>query len=58
MCQVPLAQRDGNLERVLPRLISWPLETWVTMHGDLRSSPRCRVSFDALVEGLRGYVGS
>lgn len=57
MCQVPLARRDGNLVRLLPKLFTLPLPTWVTMHEDLRSSPRCRVAFDALVEGLLAYVG-
>jgi hypothetical protein len=30
--------------------------TWITMHEDLRHSPRCRVTFDALVEGLQHYT--
>lgn len=58
MCQVPLARRDDKLMRVLPKMISLALETWVTMHEDLRGSPRCRVTFDALVEGLLAYAGS
>ena len=56
MCQVPLARQAG-LVRVLPRYLSLHLETWVTMHEDLRSSPRCRATFDALVAGLQRYVG-
>ncbi|KQU76937.1 MULTISPECIES: LysR family transcriptional regulator [unclassified Rhizobacter] len=56
MCQVPLARRDANLVRLLPKLIALPLGTWVTMHEDLRSSPRCRVAFDALVAGLTDYI--
>ena len=55
-CQVPLARRDASLIRVLPRLFTMKLETWVTMHEDLRSSPRCRATFDALVEGLATYM--
>jgi hypothetical protein len=27
------------------------------MHEDLRGSPRCRVTFDALAEGLLAYTG-
>jgi len=42
--------------RILPKLFSLALETWVTMHEDLRNSPRCRVTFDALVKGLQQYV--
>ena len=58
MCQVPLAKRDPSLVRVMAKLFSLPLETWVTMHEDLRGSPRCRVTFDALVEGMVAYVGN
>ncbi len=57
ICQVGLAKRDPALVRLLPRAFSMKLDTWVTMHEDLRSSPRCRVAFDALVEGLAQYVG-
>jgi DNA-binding transcriptional LysR family regulator len=53
VCQVAIAKRDSSLVRVLPRQFEIKLETWVTMHRDLRSSPRCRVTFDALVRGLR-----
>ncbi|MGY2398880.1 LysR family transcriptional regulator [Pseudomonas sp. SDO5271_S396] len=55
-CQVQLAKRDPRLRRVLPQGVSIALDTWVTMHEDLRTSPRCRVTFDALVEGLQRYV--
>lgn len=54
-CQVPLGRRYG-LVRVLARPMALPLETWVTMHEDLRGSPRCRAMFDALVEGLAGHA--
>ena len=55
-CQVQLAKRDPRLRRVLPEGFALMLDTWVTMHEDLRNSPRCRVMFDALVEGLQRYV--
>jgi len=58
ICQVPIARRDARLVRLLPRQFMLPLETWVTMHEDLRDSPRCRIAFDALVEGLSAYVAS
>jgi DNA-binding transcriptional LysR family regulator len=51
-CQLGIAKRDPSLVRVLPRHWELNLETWVTMHTDLRSSPRCKVTFDALVRGL------
>jgi len=56
ICQAALAARDDTLARVLPGAFSMQLDTWVTMHEDLRNSPRCRVTFDALVEGLVAYA--
>ncbi|MBN3787146.1 LysR substrate-binding domain-containing protein, partial [Burkholderia sp. Ac-20353] len=56
-CQCGLAARDARLVRVLPEQVAMPLETWVVMHEDLRTSPRCRATFDALVRGLLAYVG-
>lgn len=56
MCQVPLARREPRLVRLLPRQFTFRLETWVTMHEDLRTSPRCRAAFDALALGLRRYI--
>ena len=41
-CQIGIAQRDPNLERVLPKAFALPLETWLVMHEDLSSSPRVR----------------
>jgi hypothetical protein len=43
--------------RVLPKQFSLPLETWIATHEDLCDSPRCRVTFGALVEGLLRHVG-
>lgn len=56
ICQSALAKREPKLTRVLPKLYTLHMETWVTMHEDLRNSPRCKVLFDALVEGLQAYV--
>jgi DNA-binding transcriptional LysR family regulator len=55
-CQVGIARRDARLVRVLPELRVIELHTWVTMHEDLRSNPRCKAVFDALVRGLSAYV--
>ncbi|AFC87377.1 LysR family transcriptional regulator [Frateuria aurantia] len=57
VCQLGLAEPDPRLRRVLPQQVELQLETWVTMHEDLRESPRCRATFDALVEGLQVYAG-
>jgi DNA-binding transcriptional LysR family regulator len=52
--QVAIAKRDPSLARVMARQFEFKLETWVTMHEDLRNSTRCKVAFDALVRGLTG----
>jgi DNA-binding transcriptional LysR family regulator len=57
VCQVPLARRDPSLVRILPDAFSYPLDTWVVMHEDLRTSAPVRAVFDALVAGLRDYLG-
>ena len=56
VCQVNLAARDPNLVQVLPGSIPLALETWLTMHEDLRNSPRCKATFDALLIGLQAYM--
>jgi len=54
--QVPLARRNADLVRLLPQQVSLQLETWVVMHENLRNSARCRVTFDALVDGMQRYL--
>jgi DNA-binding transcriptional LysR family regulator len=56
LCQVFLVRDDPDIVRVLPEQFELPLQTWVAMHEDLKSSPRCRATFDALVEGLLRYI--
>nr|WP_315237429.1 LysR family transcriptional regulator [uncultured Albidiferax sp.] len=56
ICQVALARRKPELVRLLAEQASLPLETWITMHENLRHSPRCRATFDALVEGLQQHI--
>lgn len=58
VCQVALAARDPDLVNVLPGCIPLALETWLTMHEDLRNNPRCKVTFDALLKGLEDYIAS
>ncbi|AXE31260.1 LysR family transcriptional regulator [Chromobacterium phragmitis] len=54
-CQLPLARRDG-LRRILPDRYALRLDTWITMHEDLRHSPACKTAFDALVAGMLDYI--
>jgi DNA-binding transcriptional LysR family regulator len=49
ICQIPVAARDPQLVRVLADSFAIDLNVWIVMHEDLRTSPRCRVVFDALV---------
>jgi DNA-binding transcriptional LysR family regulator len=56
ICQVALAKRDADLERVLPGAVDLALGVWIAMHENLRSTPRCRAVFDALVTGLAAHV--
>ena len=52
ICQVALARREPALHRVLSDQLSFVLETWVAMHEDLRASPACKLTFEALCQGL------
>lgn len=58
VCQVGIARREPALQRLLAAQFTFALPTWVTMHEDLRHSPRCRATFDALVEGLSAYISA
>ncbi len=52
MCPAALACRSPDLVRVLPAAFAISLESWVTMHEDLRESASCRATFDALVNAM------
>ncbi|WP_077961215.1 LysR family transcriptional regulator [Ensifer adhaerens] len=58
ICQNGLAARDPALLPVLPGLFEMKLDTWLVMHENLKTAPRCRVTFDALAKGLRDYIRS
>jgi DNA-binding transcriptional LysR family regulator len=58
VCQVGLAKRDPNLIRLMASLFAVKLGMWIVMHEDLKTTTRCRVVFDALVEGLARYVAN
>lgn len=55
MCQIGLGKRDERLHHVLPEM-EIPLHTWVAMHENLRTSPRCRAVFSALVDGMKAHL--
>lgn len=56
LCQIELAKRDPNLVRLLAKDLSFGLETWVTMHEDLRGSARMRAVFDHLADAMTAYA--
>lgn len=58
LCQAPLGRRDPDLVEVLPGSLDLSLETFTVMHENVKATPRCRVTFDALVEGLLTYLSS
>lgn len=58
ICQVALARRDAALVRLLPREFEIGLPTWIVMHEDQRHSARCKLVFDALVQGLTAHVAA
>ncbi|OZG70016.1 LysR family transcriptional regulator [Hahella sp. CCB-MM4] len=55
VCQVALARQSRDLHHLLPDQLKLHLDTWITMHEDLRNHPPCRAAFDALVEGMLEY---
>lgn len=55
--QVPLARRTPRLVSVLPQQVRLGLETWITMHQDLRGSAACSAVFAALAEAMTAHVG-
>ncbi|WMJ69447.1 LysR family transcriptional regulator [Stenotrophomonas sp. 24(2023)] len=55
-CQHALAAQVPDLQPVLADQLQVALDTWITLHEDLRTSQRCRVVFDALVETLAAHA--
>jgi len=56
--QVGLARRDRNLVAVLQKELTLPLEMWLVMHRDLRTSRRMGLVFDHLALQLEAYASS
>jgi DNA-binding transcriptional LysR family regulator len=55
-CQIAVAARNPDLVRVLASEFEIELGMWIVMHEDLKTSPRCRAVFDALVESMDGKL--
>ena len=54
--QLGIARRDKNLVPVLHSDLIYPMEVWLAMHRDLRSSRRIRLMFDHLATQLSAYA--
>ena len=56
--QIGLARRNKNLVPVLHSELILPMEVWLVMHRDLRTSRRIRLTFDHLAAELTDYAAS
>ena len=56
ICQVALGRANPDLLEILPGQINLGLETFVVMHESLKTTPRYRIAFDALVAGLLAFA--
>ena len=54
--QLGVARREKNLVPVLHSALIVPMECWLVMHRDLRSSRRIRLLFDHLATRLSAYA--
>ncbi|MDR3368573.1 LysR family transcriptional regulator [Rhodoferax sp.] len=58
ICQLPIAARTPELVHLLPEHFAMELQTWLTMHEDLRHTPCYKLTFAALLQGLQKYVAA
>ncbi len=56
ICQMGLASHTPKLARLLPDMVAVPIETWITIHEDLRSDQRMRLTFDHLHQAITAYA--
>jgi DNA-binding transcriptional LysR family regulator len=55
VCQVPLANRDPDLIRIMPNF-RHDLEVWLVSHPSQHHAARMRVTLEALADGLAEYA--
>jgi len=58
ICQLAIAARNPELVHLMPEHFAMDLETWLTMHEDLRNTPCCKLTFAALLMGLQNHVAT
>jgi DNA-binding transcriptional LysR family regulator len=54
--QENVARRSPELVRLLREEVAIPLDVWLVMHEDLKSTPRVRALFEHLAAGLADFV--
>lgn len=55
--QAGLVRDTPGMRALLPEMTIPPLEVWLTSHRELFTSHRIRAIYDALADGLTGYIG-
>lgn len=53
VCPIAIAKREPGLVPVLPETIHLEIETWLTMHQDLRNSRRIKMVYDHVADSLQ-----
>jgi len=53
ICPIAIAKREPGLVPVLPEIIHLDIETWLTMHQDLRNNRRIKMVFDHVADSLQ-----
>ena len=56
ICQVAIARRDPALVHLLAGDFTFPLDLWVVMHEDLRTSARMKAVYEHLVTELQAFA--
>ena len=51
-----MIEREPDVRVVLPKLGVPPLPVWLTVHREIRGSPRIRLVYDFLAEEIRGAI--
>ena len=54
--QIVLANKDKNLVHILKEEFSIPMEMWLVMHEDLKTTKRIRSLFSYLTQELADFV--
>lgn len=55
-CQIGIARRDATLVPVLPDQLTFSLDMWLLMHGDLRRNKRMMALYRYLTQHLSAYA--